>query len=116
MKERYAEALATVAANHRERRKDRHTTHKALTCADQPGLLGPKTPYVVKGLYKNCTELGWTTVLHRNEVSDTHSYVQAYFESIKGHGKKVTKVKEPYDIALATAAANHRCSNRSLCN
>ena len=50
----------------------------------------------------------WTTVLYRDEVIYTHSYVQTYFESIKGYGKKVTEVKECYAVALATAAANHR--------
>ena len=49
-----------------------------------------------------------TTMLYREEVIYTHSYVQNYFESIKGYGKKVTEVKECYTVALATAAANHK--------
>ena len=36
----------------------------------------------------------WCTVLYRDEVVYTHSYVQTYFESIKGYGKKVAGVKE----------------------
>lgn len=50
----------------------------------------------------------WTTVLYRDEVIYTHSYVQTYFESIKGYGKKVAEVKDCYNTALTTAAANHR--------
>ena len=63
---------------------------------------------VSKEMSKNCTELGGTTVLHRDKAIDTHSYIQAYFKSIKGYGKKVTEEKERYAMALATAAANHR--------
>ena len=33
-----------------------------------------------------------TTVLYRDEVIYTHSYVQTYIESIKGYGKKMTEV------------------------
>ena len=63
---------------------------------------------VDKEMSKNGAERGWTTLLYRDEAIHIHSYVQAYVESSKGYGKKATKVKEPYDIALATAAANHR--------
>ena len=63
---------------------------------------------VDKEMSKNGAERGWTTLLYRDESIHIHSYVQAYVESSKGYGKKATKVKEPYDIALATAAANHR--------
>ena len=42
-----------------------------------------------------------TTVLYRDEVIYTHSYVQTYIESIKGYGKKMTEVKEGHAVALA---------------
>lgn len=50
----------------------------------------------------------WTTVLFRDEIIYTHSYIQTYFESIKGYGKKITEVKDCYNIAVTSAAANHR--------
>jgi len=50
----------------------------------------------------------WTIVLYRDEVIYTHSYIQTFFESIKGYSKKVGEVKECYNIAVANAAANHR--------
>ena len=50
----------------------------------------------------------WTTVLFRDEIIYTHSYIQAFFESIKGYGKKVNEVKECYNAAVTNAAANHR--------
>ena len=31
----------------------------------------------------------WTTVLFRDKVIYTHSYVQTYLETIKGYGKEV---------------------------
>ena len=50
----------------------------------------------------------WTTVLFRDEIIYTHSYIQAYFECIKGYSKKVSEVKECYNVAIANAASNHR--------
>ena len=50
----------------------------------------------------------WTTVLYRDEIIYTHSYVQTYFESIRGYNKRVNEVKECYNVAITTAAANHR--------
>ena len=52
-----------------------------------------------KEMSKNSTEQGGTTELHRDEDFDTHT--QAYFKSIKGHGKKVTEGKECYAMGLA---------------
>ena len=50
----------------------------------------------------------WTTVLFRDEIIYTHSYIQTYFESIKGYSKKVAEVKDCYNVAVANAAASHR--------
>ena len=51
VKECHAEAPATAAANHRERRKLLRTAHKELAfiCSDQPGLLSPKTLFEFTG-------------------------------------------------------------------
>jgi NCK-associated protein 1 len=50
----------------------------------------------------------WTTVLFRDEIIYTHSYIQTFFETIKGYSKKVSEVKEAYNVAVSTAAVNHR--------
>ena len=50
----------------------------------------------------------WCTVLYRDEIIYTHSYVQTYFESIKGYSKKVNEIKECYNNAMLHSAANHR--------
>ena len=50
----------------------------------------------------------WTTVLFRDEIIYTHSYIQTYFEGIKGYSKKVSEVKECYNVAITNAANNHK--------
>jgi hypothetical protein len=67
-----------------------------------------------KELWSLALNSSGTTVIHRDEVTHTHSYVQTHLESIKGYGKKVTEVKEHYAEALATTAANHRKRRKFL--
>jgi hypothetical protein len=50
----------------------------------------------------------FTTLSIRDEIIYTHSYIQAFFETIKGYSKKVSEVKEAYNVAVSTAAVNHR--------
>ena len=50
----------------------------------------------------------WTTVLYRDEIIYTHSYVQTYFESIRGYNKRVNEAKECYNVAITTSAGNHK--------
>jgi NCK-associated protein 1 len=49
----------------------------------------------------------WVVALFRDEVVYIHSYIQSFFESIKGYGKKVSEIKDCYNAALATAPAMH---------
>ena len=67
MKECYTVALATAAANHRERRKLLHMALKeiVLTCLDQPGLRGPKALFVFMGLCFSRDKINW--LLRHNE-------------------------------------------------
>ena len=46
--------------------------------------------------------------LFRDEVLYIHNYIQVFFESIKGYGKKVTEIKDCYNNALQNACNMHR--------
>lgn len=51
---------------------------------------------------------GWVVPLFRDEVLYIHSYIQAFFEGIKGYSKKVTEVKDCYNNAVQNACIIHR--------
>merc|ERR1719225_799672 len=51
---------------------------------------------------------GWVIPLFRDEVLYIHNYIQVFFESIKGYGKKVTEIKDCYNNALQNACNMHR--------
>ena len=51
---------------------------------------------------------GWVMMLFRDEVIYIHSYIQTFFESIKGYGKKVSEVKELANLAVQNASVTHR--------
>ena len=50
----------------------------------------------------------WVVALYRDEVLYIHSYIQSFFEGIKGYGKKVSEVKEYYNAAVQNSPAVHR--------
>lgn len=59
-------------------------------------------------LWTIALESGWVLALFRDEVIYLHQYIQSYFETIKGFGKKVSEVKECYNQATQKAAYKHR--------
>lgn len=59
-------------------------------------------------LWQGALHNGWTITLFRDEVLQTHSYIQTFFETIKGYNKRVSEVKDCYAIALQQAAHAHR--------
>ncbi len=50
----------------------------------------------------------WVVALFRDEVVYVHSYIQSFFEGIKGYGKKVSELKDCYSEALQTSPELHR--------
>ncbi len=50
----------------------------------------------------------WVVSLFRDEVLYIHAYVQGFFESLKGYGKKVSEVKDCYNSAVSNAATLHK--------
>lgn len=50
----------------------------------------------------------WVISLFRDEVIYFHSYIQNFFESIKGYSKKVNEVKDCYNSAIQSATPLHR--------
>lgn len=51
-------------------------------------------------LFTKALQCGWVTTLFRDEVINTHSFVQQFFESVKGYNKKVSDVKEAYNYVV----------------
>jgi NCK-associated protein 1 len=65
---------------------------------------------------KSLLTAGWVIPLFRDEVLYIHSFVQPFFESIKGYGKKVSEVKEAYNVALQQSTKVHRERRKFLCS
>lgn len=45
-------------------------------------------------------QCGWVTTLFRDEVIQTHSFIQQYFEGLKGYSKRVSDVKDAYNWVI----------------
>lgn len=45
----------------------------------------------------------WVITLFRDEVLYIHQYIIAFFDSIKGYGKKISEVKDAHNYAIANA-------------
>ncbi|XP_054709412.1 membrane-associated protein Hem-like [Uloborus diversus] len=59
-------------------------------------------------LYQSALHGAWVHTLFRDEVLQTHLYIQQFFESIKGYNKRVAEVKECYNYAIQNACLLHR--------
>ncbi|KAJ1522587.1 hypothetical protein ONE63_001770 [Megalurothrips usitatus] len=59
-------------------------------------------------LWASALESGWVVALFRDEVLHIHSYIQVFFDSIKGYGKRVNEVKDCYNQAVQKAGYRHR--------
>ncbi|KAF0311325.1 Membrane-associated protein Hem [Amphibalanus amphitrite] len=66
------------------------------------------TQPVAMDLWINALQSSWVTTLFRDETIFIHSYVQSFFESIKGYGKRIAEVKECFNLAVANAGHMHR--------
>jgi NCK-associated protein 1 len=58
---------------------------------------------VAVSLWINALQSGWVLPLFRDEVICFHSYIQTFFDGIKGYGKRVTEVKECFNLAVLNA-------------
>ncbi|XKL65966.1 hypothetical protein PGB90_009386 [Kerria lacca] len=59
-------------------------------------------------LWLAALESNWVIPLFRDEVLYVHAYVQSFFESIKGYGKRVSEIKDCYSHAVQKASYKHR--------
>lgn len=50
----------------------------------------------------------WVVALFRDEVIYIHSYIQGFFDSIKGYSKRISEVKDCYNRANQEAGYKHR--------
>lgn len=59
-------------------------------------------------LWTAALESGWVLALFRDEVIYIHQYIQSFFETIKGYGKRCSEVKECHSQAVSKAVYRHR--------
>ncbi|CAH0391487.1 unnamed protein product [Bemisia tabaci] len=59
-------------------------------------------------LWVSALESSWVIMLFRDEVIFIHSYIQTFFDSIKGYGKRVSELKDCYNVAVQKATYKHR--------
>ncbi|XP_063219756.1 membrane-associated protein Hem [Bacillus rossius redtenbacheri] len=59
-------------------------------------------------LWISALESSWVVVLFRDEVVYIHSYIQNFFDGIKGYSKRISEVKDCYSQAIQKAAHHHR--------
>lgn len=58
---------------------------------------------VANKLWVAALESNWTITLFRDETVYIHSFVQSFFDTLKGYGKRVSEVKEAYNQATQKA-------------
>lgn len=58
---------------------------------------------VAHKLWLAALESNWSIALFRDETVAIHSFVQSFFDTLKGYGKKVSEVKEAYTHATQKA-------------
>lgn len=59
-------------------------------------------------MWVSALESGWVLALFRDEVIYIHSYIQGFFDGIKGYGKRISEVKDCYHHAVQKAGYKHR--------
>lgn len=59
-------------------------------------------------MWVSALESGWVVSLFRDEVIYIHSYIQGYFDGMKGYGKRISEVKDCYSHAIQKAGYKHR--------
>ena len=59
-------------------------------------------------LFQKVLQCGWVTTLFRDEVIQTHSFAQTFFEGIKGYHKKVSDIKDAHNWVMTNICHIHR--------
>lgn len=62
----------------------------------------------INKMWISALESSWVLVLFRDEVVYIHSYIQSYFDGVKGYSKRISEVKDTYNQALQKATYKHR--------
>ncbi|KAL1110560.1 hypothetical protein AAG570_008088 [Ranatra chinensis] len=62
----------------------------------------------VNKMWLSALESSWVIALFRDEVIYIHNYIQTFFDSIKGYGKRISEVKDCYNQAIQKATYKHR--------
>lgn len=63
---------------------------------------------IAQELFNRSLQCGWCISIFRDEVIHTHSFVQAFFESIKVPNKRISELKEAHNVVLQRATNVHR--------
>jgi len=58
---------------------------------------------VAHKLWLAALESNWSIALFRDETVPIHSFVQSFFDTLKGYGKRVSEVKEAHTHATQKA-------------
>lgn len=67
--------------------------HQALqTVHNQDGNIAHK-------LWLSAIESNWSVSLFRDETIAIHSFIQSFFDTLKGYNKRISEVKEAYIFA-----------------
>ncbi|XP_050438959.1 membrane-associated protein Hem [Adelges cooleyi] len=59
-------------------------------------------------LWLSALESNWVIALFRDETIFIHSFIQTFFETIKGYSKRVSEIKDAYSHATQKAVYRHR--------
>lgn len=59
-------------------------------------------------LFLNALNSSWVVPLFRDEVVHIHSYINGFFDTLKGFGKRISEIKDCYNQAVQKAGYNHR--------
>lgn len=54
-------------------------------------------------LWLKTLETNWTIALFRDEIVFIHSFIQSFFDTLKGYGKRISEIKEAHVIATQKA-------------
>lgn len=59
-------------------------------------------------MWISALESSWVIPLFRDEVVYIHSYIQQFFETVKGYSKRISEVKDCYNQSVQKAGYRHR--------
>lgn len=63
---------------------------------------------IAQELFNKSLQCGWCISLFRDEVIQTHTFVQTFFESMKVSGRRISELKDAQNFVLQRATNIHR--------